>query len=370
MALRGAQLTDSVRVLTAPSVGRAADEARRHEPEVVCFEMGNDASALRRLADELGHASPSSALIGIYQAGQLGDSDQESEFLIQALRSRVRDFLRRPISSDELVQILGRHGHGPQSESEGTDSIAGTVVAVVSHKGGVGKSTISTNLGVWLAADQRVDVLLIDAALQLGSTATLLDLDTSSSIVDAARELDRLDSTLLRELSTRHSSGLRVLPAPTNLTDATEVDDAALARLLAVARRSFDVVIVDTAPILDSITMTALDRADRVVIALNQTVPTLAGARAYLETLNELGVPAQDMCIVASSTHPSHAATLRREDLATHTGRPVDVVIPFEKAVLVAENTGEPAIQEVRRGGFSKAVRSLGQALRLGEPVR
>lgn len=355
-ALRSAQL-DQVVIDTAPSAGRAADQARAYEPDVICFEMEADPAGLRRFADELSDASPRSALIGIYAQGGLGGAASESEFLIQALRSQVRDFLRRPISSDELLQTLRRHGHALRTSSE--PSALGTVVSVVSAKGGVGKSTLASNLAACAARLEGKRVLLLDAGLQLGVAAAQLDLQPEHTIVDVARELDRLDDTLLREMTTEHRSGLRLLAAPKTPMEATQIDDEALARILAVARRSFDLVVVDTSPVLDSIAMAVIDRSDRVITTFSRTVPVLLGARPYLDTLRQLGVREEQLVVALNALHPSHSASLRDEDANERLGREAEISIPYDKAVLIAENTGQPAVLEQKRGAFGKAVREL-----------
>src|SRR5205085_1192326 len=79
---------------------------------------------------------------------------------------------------------------------------------------GVGKSTISVNLACGLATRHPERVLLLDASLQMGVCATMLDLQPEASLTDAAQERDRLDEVLLRQLATPHPCGLHLLPAP------------------------------------------------------------------------------------------------------------------------------------------------------------
>src|SRR5262249_59513274 len=129
------------------------------------------------------------------------------------------------------------------------------------------------------------DVLLIDASLQVGACAMLLDLKPTTSLVDAIRERDRLDVTLLRNLTLKHGTGLRLLAAPADALEGSEIDDEAIARILPLARRAFTFVIVDTFPILDNVLMTTLDLTDTAYVVVQGTAPAVAGIARLLPVL-------------------------------------------------------------------------------------
>ena len=141
----------------------------------------------------------------------------------------MRDFLRRPLSTTELRAVLDRLFS--RQAGAAAPAAQGRVAAFVSNKGGVGKSTLSVNVACGLALRHPDEVLLIDTSLQVGTCAMLLDLKPTTSIVDAIRERDRLDETLLRHLTLRHGSGLRLLAAPVDALEGAEVDDEAISRI-------------------------------------------------------------------------------------------------------------------------------------------
>ncbi len=126
------------------------------------------------------------------------------------LRANVQDFLRRPLSSTELRSLLDRVFQPRLTPRKSP----GRILTFMSNKGGVGKSTLSVNAACDLAVRRPGQVLLIDASLQLGSCALMLDLIPQSTLTDAVREKERLDETLLRRLTTRHECGLHLLAAP------------------------------------------------------------------------------------------------------------------------------------------------------------
>ena len=161
----------------------------------------------------------------------------------------------------------------------------GRVVCFVSNKGGVGKSTTAVNAACGLALRHPGRVLLVDASLQMGVGASLLDLTPATSLLDVVREADRLDEILLRQLAAPHSSGLHLLAAPDDAVAASEIDDEIISRLVTLARRTYDFVIVDTFPMLDRAMVAVLDHSDRAYVVLENVVPTVLGGVKFLQVL-------------------------------------------------------------------------------------
>ena len=125
--------------------------------------------------------------------------------------------------------------------------------------------------------------------------------------------------------------------------EAAEVDDEVLSRILTLARRTYDFVIVDTFPMLDRAMVAVLDLSDRAYVVLENVVPTLLGGVKFVEALQGLGVSRERQRIVLNR-HTSLPGSVTPADAAERLGRDVDHVIPFDKAVVVAANTGEPCI--------------------------
>ena len=316
-----------------------------------------DVDETRRAASDI-HAAGSKALVVVaYRPEVLGDDPESGGLLIDLMRSHVRDFLRRPISSSEVEEMLQRHvlRNAPKSSAA-----RGRVLAFVGNKGGVGKSTVSLNVACRLAQRAPERVLLVDASLQHGAMSELLDLTPEATIADAARQIDRLDERLLRMLSVPHESGLRVLAAPPNAVEAATVDERTLARILAVARKTFDHVVVDTFPQIDGVTISVLDVADRVFVILNDFVPAVLGTADLLTVIERLGVAPERVRVVLNHSHTKFRGQLRPEDIADRIQHDIDFDVPFSKQVLSATNSGMPYIFGAPAWrGFGRAIRTI-----------
>jgi pilus assembly protein CpaE len=219
---------------------------------------------------------------------------------------------------------------------------------------------LSVNVACGLALRHPDEVLLIDSSLQVGTCALLLDLKPTTSIVDAVRERDRLDKTLLRHLTLRHTSGLRLLAAPADALEGADVDDEAIARIVNLARRSFKYVIVDTFPMLDNVLLTVLDQTDLAFVVVQGTTPSVAGIARLLPVLEGLGLPASRQRLVLNYNYKPFLGNLRPSDIGDRLQRDLDYVVPYEKRVLVSMNTGSPQILHAKRWqGFGRTVNRL-----------
>ncbi len=359
-----AELEQAASALGAPRIvlrsaePRLAAQAARHwRPALVVLELPVELRRLKLAIDELRLAVPEGVVVAAFRPEALASSASESAVLIEALRLGASDFLRRPVSTADLLQLCERFS---RSAAEPAVEL-GQVVAFISNKGGVGKSTLCMNAACELARRYPQEVLVIDASLQLGVCASLLDVQPRATLFDAARQQDRLDVELLRRLATPHPCGVDLLAAPHKATEAAEITDAVMAQVVALARRSYRVVLVDTFPLLERVVMTVLDLADRCYVVLENVVPTLQGASRLLGLLEELGCPAERQRVVLNRFRRG-GGCLPARDVAAHLNRPVDFVVPYDIRMVVSGNLGIPLV--LRAGWFSSTVRRLRQLAR------
>ncbi len=336
--------------------GQAIEIALSRNPRLICIELGNDIASAASLARELHRALPHSAVAALYRRDLHGGEEPESSVIIELLRARVQDFLRRPLASTELRDLLDRVLQPRAAQAPAR----GKVITFTSNKGGVGKSTLSVNTACELASRHPGRAVLIDASLQLGVCAIMLGMIPETSIVDAVRERDRLDDTLLRQLAVAHPCGLHLLSAPADAVQASEVDDQSFARVINLARRAFDYVIIDTFPMLDGIVMAALDLSDIAFVVLQGTVPNVVGAARLLPVLDSIGLARERTRVIVNQNYASFSGDLALGDVERRLGRPIDYAIPYHKRLMPAMNTGSPYIlRSTKWFGFGRAIKEL-----------
>ena len=340
----------------AADFGEGLDVAVNRHPQLICLQMGSDLRALTSFAREMHASLPDTVVVAMYSPVGFNPEQSESSAIIEVLRANVQDFLRRPLSSTELRQLLDRLFQ-PRSAARKNP---GTVLSFISNKGGVGKSTLSVNTACDLGTRHPGQVLLVDASLQLGICSLMLDLMPQATLTDAVREKERLDETLLRRLTVQHPSGVHLLAAPKDAVEAAEVTDANFARVLNVARRTFDYIVVDTFPILDSLLLSLLDVSDLVYVVMQGTVPNVVGTVRLMSVLEALGLPVERQRLVLNQNYSRFAGNLRPEDIQQRLARQLDYVFPYTKRVLVAMNSGNPYIlKSMRFYGFGREMSAL-----------
>lgn len=232
----------------------------------------------------------------------------------------------------------------------------GRIVTVFSAKGGVGKTTIATNLGVYLATTGS-RVLLVDLDLAFGDVAISLQLAPSRSASDLIAMSGHLDPQGLASAVTRHSSGLDTLCAPDAPADAELIPAATTAQLLSVARGMYDFVIVDTPPTFSEHVLATFDATDVSILIATMDVSAVKNLRLTLDTMDQLGYPKQSRVIVLNRS--DIRAGLKPAEVAAAIRHPIDVSIPDSLDVPASINRGVAIVVDEPEHPVSVALRRL-----------
>jgi pilus assembly protein CpaE len=234
------------------------------------------------------------------------------------------------------------------------------LIAVLGPKGGVGKTTVSTNLATTLAAG-GLRVLLVDLDLQFGDVGLVLGVAPERTIHDLVTSQGRLDGESLAGFIGRTADGVDVLLAPARPDQAEAVTDERLAEVFDVATREYDAVVVDTPPAFTSATIAAIDRAQHVVMIGSLDLPGLKNMKVGLETLDLMGVDRGRVLTVLNRAN-SKVGLLGHEVKQVLGGTP-DVSIPSDRALPRSTNSARPIVAADPRSAPAKALRSLGQRI-------
>ncbi len=176
---------------------------------------------------------------------------------VQFMRAGVREFFTLPIDLNEVSAALTRaSAHQvvpPKAQPEDdkkTGKKTGKLFVFLGSKGGCGVTTLASNFALALAQESDSTTLLIDLGQPLGDVAINLGIATEYSVVTALENPNRVDANLLSTLVSKHSSGLSILPAPTDLSDVRATKEA-VDKLLSVTRDIYDYVVVDIGSRID-----------------------------------------------------------------------------------------------------------------------
>jgi pilus assembly protein CpaE len=189
------------------------------------------------------------------------------EVAIRFMRAGAREFLTLPLIGTDVAGALARASIR-HSQAHPARRTARKLFTFLGAKGGCGVTTVAANFAISLAQESGQRTLLIDLGIPLGDAAINLGMAAQYSTANAFQDSSRLDANFLRSLLTRHSSGLSVLAAPGEFSPIQPPQDS-IDKLLAVARQSFDYVVVDAGTRID-LKGTALFEESAIVYLIAQ----------------------------------------------------------------------------------------------------
>ncbi len=166
-----------------------------------------------------------------------------------------------------------------------------TVIAIFNPKGGVGKTTVATNLASALQTRKNQNVLLIDADTVTGHVSTSLGLDGVRTVVDSWRdELEGGPVESLVDISSAHPSGLRVVSLTSSPLHTEILEPARISEAISIARRGFDFVVVDLHPSYSPLNQAIFERANRILVPVTPDVPAIRAGVQLADIASELGI--------------------------------------------------------------------------------
>ena len=289
-------------------------------------------------------------------------SEPEPGFVLQAMRSGIRDIMSPAADVAQIRVMLERACQSFASRQRTLDpkqsrAPKGMVIGVFSPKGGVGKTTIATNIAVGLGKIAPMSVVIVDLDLQFGDVASGLYLNPEHTVTDAVTPAASQDSLVLKAFLNVHPAGIYALCAPKDPVEADEISPEQVSRLLEQLAEEFQYVVVDTAPGLPEVGLAALEQCTDAVWVTGMDVPSVRGLRSGLDILRKLDLLPETRHVVLNMADSK--AGLSVQDVEATVGAPVDVSLPRSKAVALSTNRGIPVLQESVKDPAVKSLKQL-----------
>ena len=322
-------------------------------PAVVVLDPGEQTQSALGLAVELDRNFTIPSVLVSDQAAALG---------LAALRAGVRDIVAPDAPVEEMKYALERAAShsGPRVQQPVVNAGAakrGKVVTVASPKGGVGKTTVSTNLAVGLAQRLPQSTALVDLDIHFGDVASALNVTPEFTLPDMAHGPASQDPLALKAYLFQHQTGVYVVPGSESPAAADTVTPKDVTNLLDTLAAQFKYVVVDTAPGLGEHTLAVLDQTDILVLVTSLDVPGVRGLRKELDTLRDIGLLLESRAVVLNFMHPSRGISVA--DVEASIGRKVDLQLPQSNSVPISVNQGIPLLQSGSRDPVAKQLRAL-----------
>jgi pilus assembly protein CpaE len=240
------------------------------------------------------------------------------------------------------------------------------LIAILGPKGGTGKTLVASNLAVALA-QRDMKVVLVDLDLQFGDIGLALGLSPERTLYDLMKAGPPFDHEKVDAHLIRHSSGVKVLIAPTRPDQASSVSIEYIRDIYASLRTMADAVIVDTPPGFTPEVIATIDASSEICMVGMLDSLSLKNTKLGLETLDLMGYDTSSVSLVLNRSDSKVGIT--PEDVSTIVGREPDVLVPSDREIPRSINEGIPIVASKAHAGASKAFRKLADRYGQAQPV-
>lgn len=362
---------DDIEVIGEAGDGQEACAlATELRPDVILMDINMPRMDGIEATEHISVEVPESAIIIVSIQG-------EQEYLRKAMSAGAREYLIKPFTASELADSIRRVSKSHRRRNlhlMATKSVApprkqaprGKLITFFCTKGGVGKTTLASNLAVCLAQDTGKSVALLDLDLTAGDVTVMLNITTRGTIADLVQEQDQIDFSLVDSFLVPHLSGARILPAPASPEQAELVLVPHVEQIIKTLKENFDYIIVDTSPLYSDINLSVLEGSDQVCLVLNQDLTSLRHVKSSLNILQTLSY-GQRVSVLLNQ-HSSESG-IKTADLEKTLGLGMAAIIPEDqKTVRSAINKGLPFVLTQANSKVALSVRDLVNILSLAKP--
>ena len=300
----------------------------------------------------------------------------EQDYLRRSMLAGAREFLVKPFSADELVNAI-RHVHelekvkraryaqaapaggGVAAPASSLEPERGKVITLFSPKGGVGRTTIATNLAVALHQSTGKPVALVDGSLPFGDIGVILNMNPKAkTVADLVGSFETADADVLESVLVSHSSGIKVLLAPPTPESAELITGANMKHVLDTLRQRYAFIVVDTWPSFQEVVLTMMDTADVVLTPMTLEITSMKNVRVFLEITEKLGYGDDKVQLIANRNDSSGG--IKATDIEASLGRKIPhTIVSDGRTLVLAVNRGVPFVISHKESQVSKDVLTL-----------
>lgn len=330
---------------------QAFTETARLRPTALIINFAQIGDPGLKLVQSVTAECPKSAVI-------CASRDASPDLILRSLRVGARDFIRLPISEEDLATVFERTTQFSIDNADTEHNKRGRAIAVFSSKGGCGCSLIATNLAML----QNSSTALVDLNLQSGDLELLLGVKPKFSLADVVENRDRLDDALLTSYLTPRSKNVSLLAAPIKAESAEDIEPRHIYEVMELLRQRFDFVIIDTPHSFDAVTISALDHADQILMVLTLEIHAIRSTRRALEIFDRLGYPRKKIRLVVNRWTKNNE--LDQKQVESFLGeRVVGFVQSDYRAAVNSINLGQPLVESAPASRVTADLRAIAAKL-------
>ena len=279
--------------------------------------------------------------------------ETSADLLKKAIKLNIYDVLEIPFTHNDIKEAIKRAEENIEDKKAVSKRIT-----VFGTKGGVGKSFLAVNLAVGLMDKNKKRVSLIDTNYQFGDIALMMDLHPKYSVYDILPVIEQLDPKILDSFLTTHSSGVKVLPAPLDISTSLQgVNSKTTMKILDTISRMSDYIVIDTSSYFSEYVLNIFKDTDYLVIVSSKDTPSIKNLKIVLQILEQIKFPEENIYIILNRADSKVGITI--EEIEETIQRKIDIAIPSDRIVPISVNKGVPLIIGAPRSAVTKSIYKL-----------
>ena len=290
-------------------------------PDVVVVDIRADASSGMAAIERMRASHPS---VGIFAIA----ATPEPDLILGAMRAGANEFFPwLPGGGTQASRAMEESFHGAVRRTAARQAAAnaGAKQPCVTHaflgaKGGSGTTTVTVNCAVELARLTKKPTVILDLKPCLGEVALFLGVRPRFTVLDAIENLHRLDKDFLRELVSKHKSGLDIIAGSEQFDRPNAQDAGAIEELLRVLSRAYEYIVIDAGNMINACAVAALYAADTVFLVTNPDVPSIRNAQRLVDRVRQLGAGSERVKILLNRTSDQHLIAPKQIETALGLG--------------------------------------------------
>jgi pilus assembly protein CpaE len=228
----------------------------------------------------------------------------DPEVMLQAMRAGTDEFILPPV--EPRLRAAIDHIAAIVAKRETSSRPLGKVVGFVSAKGGCGATTVACHVASEFQRVTQHEILLADFDLESGIIAFLMQATTRYSILDALRNVYRLDPSLWKGLVWNGRPRLDVIPGPAGLTSTDDVDVSQFRDVFRLIRSMYGWVIADLGRALSAVTLAVLDDLDELFLVATPSIAALYQAKQFIRRMVEVGYSRHKLRLILNRVPKRH----------------------------------------------------------------
>jgi pilus assembly protein CpaE len=356
---------DTIRALTLAHFAVTGDAgfgidavtmAKQKAPDVIVLSMEEPVARASQTMTALADALPETPII-VYS------SLSDAASVRRAMVAGARDYLVKPPRPEELARAIfsvleqEERRRSRMSGDTAESAARGTVITVFGAKGGIGKTTISTNLASALARHSNASVAIVDMDTRFGDVAIMMDVVVEFSIADVGRNMESVTRETMVDYLVQHSSGVNILPAPLHPTEWGSISRHHITRIIDLLSQTHDYVVIDTPGAFNELVATALECANIILLITSMDIASIKDTALALEMLRAAAVSQDKVKLIINQS--TAANSLRPEDVERVLDYEVYWRIPHDVAVSSSNQLGRPIVLAKPYARASRAITDI-----------